>query len=75
MLEKVSRGIHTKNLAVSQSSIKAISTVRPAENECVFGRLRTILEVSGFVELQHVKADSHVSGNLIRAKRKWTICC
>ena len=27
--------------------IKAISTVRPVENECVFGCLRMLLEVSG----------------------------
>ena len=26
------------------SIIKAISTVRPAENECVFGRLRTFFQ-------------------------------
>ena len=37
--------------------------------------LRTLLEVSGgFAELSHVKADSHVSGNRIRPKRKSTIC-
>ena len=36
--------------------------MRPAENECIFGRLQTLLEVlGGFAELWHVKANSHIA--------------
>ena len=48
-LEEENRGTHAENLALSQLPFPL---VRPAKNECVFGRLRTLLVVSGgFAEL------------------------
>ena len=40
--------------------------MRPAENECVFGRLQTLWKFHEVSQSQHVEADSHVSGNRIR---------
>ena len=51
MLEEKNRGTQAENLTLSQLQ-KPFLPVHPVESECVFGRLRTLLEVSGvFAEL------------------------
>ena len=53
MLEEKNGGAQAEKLALSQFLL-----VHPVENECVFGRLRTLLDVSGgFAELSHVTTE------------------